>query len=141
MIDDARALADEGAYDRAIEALETMVQSPAVAVLVLRTLAPVYAERGRTADAIATWQRYIEATGSEEARLGLARTLLGAGRPEEALAVLADIPVASSAQRKVCGPRARPPWAAPGKPAPQWMTPWLGYRPNDPRGHGRGRRW
>jgi arylsulfatase A-like enzyme/Tfp pilus assembly protein PilF len=96
-VDDARWLATAGRYDEAIDALETMAQSPSVRAFVLRTLAPVYAARGRYDDAVAAFDEYIRLTGSEEASLGLGRTLLGAGNPERALAVLAGAPGSSPA--------------------------------------------
>jgi tetratricopeptide (TPR) repeat protein len=58
---------------------------------VLRTLAPVYAEVGRTTDAIDAYEEYIRMTGAEEARLGLARTLLNAGRYEDVLKQLEGV--------------------------------------------------
>jgi tetratricopeptide (TPR) repeat protein len=64
------------------------VEAPSAQALVLRTLAPVYTEAGRFDDAIRAYGRYIELTGRADARLGLARTLLRADRPEEVLAVL-----------------------------------------------------
>lgn len=84
-IDQARSIASRGAYARAIEILETLRQSASVRPLVLRSLAPIYAEGGRYDDAIAAYEDYIELTGAQEAHLGLARTLLRAGRPAEAL--------------------------------------------------------
>ena len=96
-VDDARWLATTGRYDEAINALETMAQSPSVRAFVLRTLAPVYAARGRLDDAVASYDEYIRLTGSEEASLGLGRTLLGAGNPQRALAVLDGAPASSPA--------------------------------------------
>jgi arylsulfatase A-like enzyme/Tfp pilus assembly protein PilF len=87
-VDDARELASMGDYDRAIEALETLAQGPTVRTLVLRTLAMVYVERGRYDDAVAAYREYLQVTGAEEAHVGLARTLVQAGRPAEALAAL-----------------------------------------------------
>jgi len=95
-VDDARWLATTGRYDEAIEALETMAQSPSVRAFVLRSLAPVYAARGRLDDAVAAYDEYIRLTGSEEASLGLGRTLLGAGNPQRALAVLDGAPQSSA---------------------------------------------
>ena len=92
-----RTMASQGQYDRAIELLETFVESRSVRALVLRTLAPVYVEAGRVDDAIRAYGQYIELTGSSEARLGLARLFLRNDRPEEALDVIAslDRPTAS----------------------------------------------
>lgn len=87
-VDEARGLADGGEYDQAIDSLQALAQSPSVRALVLRTLAPVYAERGRLDDALAAYRDYIALTGASEASLGLARTLLAAGRPDEALVTL-----------------------------------------------------
>jgi len=84
----ARTLAEEGEYARAIDLLETLAEAPAVKSLALRTLAPVYAEAGRRDDAVDAYRRYLELTGAPEARLGLARTLLDGGEPEQALAEL-----------------------------------------------------
>jgi len=86
-----RTLAQRGQYARAIEILETLSESPSIRALVIRTLAPVYAQAGRFDDAIRTYRSYIELTGAPEARLGLSRTLLQANRPAEALAVLDEI--------------------------------------------------
>lgn len=97
-VDDARGMADAGEYDRAIDALEALAQSPTVRGLVLRTLAPVYAERGRVDDAIVAYRDYIALTGATEASLGLARTLLAAGKPYEALATLDATPESPAVQ-------------------------------------------
>jgi arylsulfatase A-like enzyme/Flp pilus assembly protein TadD len=86
-----RALARSGQYLRSIELLETLSESPSVRALVIRTLAPIYAQAGRFDDAIRTYRLYIELTGAPEARLGLSRTLLQANRPGEALAVIDEI--------------------------------------------------
>jgi arylsulfatase A-like enzyme/predicted Zn-dependent protease len=94
-VDDARWLATTGRYDEAIDALETMAQSPSVRTFVLRSLAPVYAARGRLDDAVAAYDEYIRLTGSEEASLGLGRTLLGASNPQRALEVLDRAPQSS----------------------------------------------
>jgi arylsulfatase A-like enzyme/Tfp pilus assembly protein PilF len=91
-VDDARVLADAGEYAEAIDALEALAQSPTVRGLVLRTLAPIYAESGRLDDALAAYRDYIALTGAAEASLGVARTLLAAGQPDEALAVLEAVP-------------------------------------------------
>jgi arylsulfatase A-like enzyme/Flp pilus assembly protein TadD len=90
-VDQARGMASNGRYDRAIEILETLSESASVRPLVLRSLAPVYAQRGMIGEAVATYRRYIELTGAEEARLGLARVLLDAERPEEALTALDEL--------------------------------------------------
>jgi arylsulfatase A-like enzyme/Tfp pilus assembly protein PilF len=95
-VDDARWLATAGRYDEAIEALETLAQSPSVHAFVLRTLAPVYAVRGRFDDAVAAYREYIRLTGAEEAYLGLGRTLLTAGQPEAALAAIDGAPSSST---------------------------------------------
>ena len=90
-VDHGRTLATMGRYDDAIEALETIGQSPSVRGLVLRSLASVYAERGKIDDAIRVYREYIALTDSTEARLGLGRTLLNANRPAEALAMLDEL--------------------------------------------------
>jgi choline-sulfatase len=87
----ARSLAANGAYPRAIDVLETLAESRTVRALVLRTLAPVYLQAGRTEDSIRAYRDYIALTGAAEARLGLARALMRADRPEEALAALDEI--------------------------------------------------
>jgi tetratricopeptide (TPR) repeat protein len=90
-IDGARELAANGRYDEAIEVLETLAHSRSVRTLVLRTLAPVYDQAGRFDQAAAAYREYIEATGAHEASLGLARTLIRAGKPAEAIAVLESV--------------------------------------------------
>lgn len=97
-VDDARFLANEGEYAAAIDSLEALAQSPTVRGLVLRTLAPVYAESGRLDDALAAYRDYIALTGAAEASLGLARTLLAADRPGEALAVLETMAASPAVQ-------------------------------------------
>jgi tetratricopeptide (TPR) repeat protein len=87
-VDQARGAANAGDYERSIESLETLAQSPSVRTFVLRSLAPIYAENGRFDDAIAAYRDYIELTGADEARLGLARVFIAARRPAEALAEL-----------------------------------------------------
>ena len=84
----ARSLARAGQYDRAIEVLETLAESDAIRVLALRALAPIYAQTGRFEESEASYRRYLELTGAEEARLGLARTLLRSKRPQSALSEL-----------------------------------------------------
>jgi arylsulfatase A-like enzyme/Flp pilus assembly protein TadD len=90
-VESARSFAFSGRYDAAIELLETLVESPAVRLLVLRTLAPVYEAAGRVDDAIRIYRRSIEQSDSDEVRLGLARALIRAGRPAEALAEVESI--------------------------------------------------
>ncbi len=87
-VGNGRSMAMRGRYDEAIELLETLSASHSVRALVLRTLAPVYAQAGRYEDAIGAYRQYIELTGALEARLGLASTLIKVGRGEEALAEL-----------------------------------------------------
>ncbi|MCH8084628.1 MAG: sulfatase-like hydrolase/transferase, partial [Myxococcales bacterium] len=94
-VDMARGMASRGRYQAAIEILETLVESPSVRPLVLRSLAPVYAEAGRFDDAVRTYRAYIEITDAAEARLGLARTLLRSDHAREALAVLEETPLQS----------------------------------------------
>jgi len=86
-----RSLAMRGYYAQAIEVLETLAESRSVRTLVLRTLAPVYLQAGRSEDAIRAYRQYIELTDAPEARLGLASALLTADRPQEALDVLDQI--------------------------------------------------
>jgi arylsulfatase A-like enzyme/Flp pilus assembly protein TadD len=100
----ARSLASNGRYPRAIDVLETLAESHSVRALVLRTLAPVYLQAGRTEDSIRAYRDYIDLTGSTEARLGLARALMRAERPEAALAALDEIDGTST---KVAYARAR----------------------------------
>jgi len=90
-VDEARSFAAAGRWDDAIESLETLAQSASVEALALRTLAPIYAERGRFDAAAVAYRRYLKLTGSEEAALGLARALLLAGQPAEAFDALAGI--------------------------------------------------
>lgn len=87
-VDGARGLAMQGRFDEAIDALEALRQSQSVRSLVLRTLASIYVEAGRFDEAIGAYGEYIELTGAQEASLGIARALLRAGRPQEALARL-----------------------------------------------------
>jgi tetratricopeptide (TPR) repeat protein len=84
-VDQARSAASSGRYERAIDLLETLAESVTVRPLVLRSLAPVYAESGRYEDAIAAYRDYIELTGANEARLSVAQVLLTAGRPGDAI--------------------------------------------------------
>ena len=94
-VDSARGLAGAGRFEAAIEMLETLVESPSIRPLVLRSLAPVYAEAGHFEEAVETYRRYIELTGSSEAGIGLARALLRTGKVDEALAELALLPTTS----------------------------------------------
>jgi arylsulfatase A-like enzyme/Flp pilus assembly protein TadD len=87
-VESARGFAFKGEYGAAIDLLETLVESPSVRPLVLRSLAAIYEAAGRQADAILTYRRYVEVSDSDEARFGLARALVRAARPKEALAVL-----------------------------------------------------
>ncbi len=93
-VERARSRARAGAYAEAIEVLEALAESPSVRPLVLRTLAPVYREAGRLDDAISAYRRYVELSGADEARVGLARALIAAGRAQEALTVLAGVSAA-----------------------------------------------
>ena len=72
-VDGARTLALSGDFEQSIDVLETFAHSPTVRPLVLRSLAPVYAEAGRHEDAIRTYEEYIELTGALEAVAGLVR--------------------------------------------------------------------
>jgi arylsulfatase A-like enzyme/tetratricopeptide (TPR) repeat protein len=103
-VDGARGVASRGGYAQAIEVLETLAESPSVRPLVLRTLAPVYAESGDYDQAVAAYEDYIEITDAQEAHLGLARVHLDAGRPESALEALTPLP---STSRRVGILRAR----------------------------------
>ncbi len=87
-MDRARDLARAGKFAPAIEQLEALRQSSSIRVLVLRTLAPMYAEAGRLEDSIRTFREYIDLAQTEESRLGLARVLIAADRSAEALALL-----------------------------------------------------
>ena len=87
-MDRARDLARAGKFGPAIEQLEALRQSASIRVLVLRTLAPMYAEAGRLEDSIQTFREYIDLAQTEESRLGLARVLIAADRSAEALALL-----------------------------------------------------
>ena len=84
-IEGARALAQAGSWERAIETLETLKHSRSVKTVVLRTLAPLYEVLGRYDAAEAAYREYIELTGSREAHLALARVALSDGAPERAL--------------------------------------------------------
>ncbi len=95
-VDNARRLAGEGQFEQAIQQLETLVESPTIRPLVLRSLAPIYEQSGRYERAIAAYRRYIDLTAASEARIGLARTLLRAGRPDEALSEIGRLPETSS---------------------------------------------
>ena len=96
LVDRARGAAQAGRYDEAIAGLEVMLHSDALRPLVLRTLAPLYRERGRFADAARAYREYVESTGAEEARWGLAETLLADGRADE---VLEQLPAPASSDR------------------------------------------
>ena len=61
--------------------------------MALRTLAPIYERGGRFDDAVATYRRYAELSGSAEARYEVARVLAAAGRAEEALDELARVDI------------------------------------------------
>jgi len=87
-VDAARSLAGAGRHDEAIATLEPLASVPAVRGLALRSLAAVYANAGRTDQAVAAYRSYIQITGSAEAWIGLARTLIDAGRLAEALDAL-----------------------------------------------------
>jgi arylsulfatase A-like enzyme/Flp pilus assembly protein TadD len=91
-----RTLAMQGRYTRAIDVLETIVESRSVRGLALRTLAPVYAQAGRFEDAIRAYRQYIEFTGATEARIGLVDALLRADRGDEALKTLDEIETPST---------------------------------------------
>ncbi len=93
-VEQARQSALNGEYEAAIDVLETLAESPSVQALVLRSLGRIYEEAGRSDDAIRAYGRYIDLTGSSEARLGLARTRLRAGQPELALSALASLAAA-----------------------------------------------
>ncbi|MFK7898230.1 MAG: sulfatase-like hydrolase/transferase [Myxococcota bacterium] len=92
-VGEARDLAMAGEFDQAIAALETLRESASVRALVLRTLAPVYAQAGRHEEAIAAYRDYVEMTEAKEAHLGIAESQIALGRPQEALTTLeqADI--------------------------------------------------
>jgi arylsulfatase A-like enzyme/thioredoxin-like negative regulator of GroEL len=94
-VSQARGMASRGRYQAAIDVLETLVESPSVRPLVLRSLAPVYLEAGRLEDAIGAYRRYIELTDAPEARYGLARALVRMDRAEEAIAVLDELPASA----------------------------------------------
>ena len=98
-VDSARTAAISHDYSRAIEMLEPLVESPSVGPLALRTLAPIYQQANRPDDAIRTWRRYLDQTGSSEARLGLLQALFAFGHLNEALKELADAPAGDSAFR------------------------------------------
>jgi tetratricopeptide (TPR) repeat protein len=91
-IEGARALAQAGSWERAIETLETLRHSRSVKTVVLRTLAPLYEVLGRHDAAEAAYREYIELTGSREAHLALARVALSDGAPERALDSLDALP-------------------------------------------------
>jgi arylsulfatase A-like enzyme/Tfp pilus assembly protein PilF len=84
-VEGARAMAQAGSWDRAIETLETLEHSPSVRSVVLRTLAPLYVVLGRYDAAEAAYREYLELTGSREAHLALARVALSNDAPERAL--------------------------------------------------------
>jgi arylsulfatase A-like enzyme/Flp pilus assembly protein TadD len=84
-IEGARALAQAGSWERAIETLETLKHSRSVKSVVLRTLAPLYEVLGRYDAAEAAYREYIELTGAQEAHLALARVALSDGAPQRAL--------------------------------------------------------
>jgi arylsulfatase A-like enzyme/Flp pilus assembly protein TadD len=84
-VEGARAIAQAGDWERAIETLETLKHSASVRSVVLRTLAPLYEVLGRYDAAEAAYRDYIELTGSREAHLALARVALSDGAPERAL--------------------------------------------------------
>ena len=98
-VDSARSAAAMRDYTRAIEMLEPLAESPSVGPLVLRTLAPIYQQADRMADAIRAWRRYLDLTDSREARLGLAFTLFQAGRPNDALQEIPESALGDSAFR------------------------------------------
>lgn len=91
-VERARGLAAAGRYTEAVEALEVLAQSEPVRALVLRSLAPVYAQLGRLDDAIRAYRDYVELTGSAEGRVTLAAVLLSRGSPQEALDALDPLP-------------------------------------------------
>jgi tetratricopeptide (TPR) repeat protein len=95
-VEQARVSAMNGEYAAAIDLLETLVESPSIQALVLRSLGRVYEEAGRSQDAIRAYRRYIELTRASEARLGLARMLLRVGQHGEALDALASLPAADA---------------------------------------------
>lgn len=96
-VEGARNMAAAGRYGEAIETLETLRQSPSVRSLVLRSLAEVYAVHGRFEEAVRTYRAYIDLTGSDEARLRLARLYLQNEHPAEAIGALDGLPVPSLA--------------------------------------------
>ncbi|MGH7804087.1 MAG: sulfatase-like hydrolase/transferase, partial [Candidatus Binatia bacterium] len=96
-VDQSRTLANKGRYEQAISVLETLRESRSIRALVLRTLAPVYGARGRYDDAVRAYREYIDLTGAQEARVGLARVLLTADRATEALAALDEVAEARAA--------------------------------------------
>ena len=95
----ARSQARAGSYRRAIATLESLAPSPVVRPFVLRNLAPIYRTVGRLEEAMAAYREVLGSTGSTMARNELARTLLMAQRPEDALEVLADSPELSAQAR------------------------------------------
>ena len=88
LVDLARSIAQAGHHDAAIDSLEAMSHSPELQPLVLRTLAPLYRERGRLEKAAQAYAAYEKLTGAREARWGLAETRLAQSRPEDVLDLL-----------------------------------------------------
>ncbi|MDH3687689.1 MAG: sulfatase-like hydrolase/transferase [Myxococcales bacterium] len=98
LVDVARGAAQQGRFDQAIATLEAMRHSSALRPLVLRTLAPLYRERGRFGEAAQAYIEYERLTGASEARWGLAETYLAEGRPDR---VLGLFPTAAGEDRAV----------------------------------------
>jgi arylsulfatase A-like enzyme/tetratricopeptide (TPR) repeat protein len=87
-IDGARSLASDGRVAGSIEALEILRGSPVARISALWSLAIVYLEADRPADAVGVASELATATGSAEATALLAECLLADGRATEALQTL-----------------------------------------------------
>jgi len=87
-VEQARSRALAGRYDEAIEMLEVIAQSEPVRALALRTLAPIYTQLGRDADAVRAYRDAFASSGAPAALEQLAGALIIADRPEEALRTL-----------------------------------------------------
>ena len=87
-VERALRVAAEGRMGDGIQALEMLATSPVIRAVALDALSLAYLLADRSSDAAAAYEELIRLTGKQESRLGLARSLIYADRPEEALRAL-----------------------------------------------------
>ena len=88
LVDRSRGLIRQGRVVSSLRALEALSTSPVLHLAALQSLAVAQRAAGRVDDAIVTFARWGAQSDSVEPRLGLADSLVAAGRADDAVAIL-----------------------------------------------------